>query len=194
MRAGFERREDAELFLAELRGRFAEFGLELHPDKTRLIEFGRYAAERRQKRGLRKPETFTFLGFTHICAKTKNGRFKLKRVTSKKKMQAKLQAVKTEMQQRMHHPIPEQGHWLAKVLQGHYNYYAVPDNSKALGDFRQQVIRYWRAALARRSQKGRITWERAFHLADRWLPQPRILHPWPEARFDARTQGRSPVR
>jgi len=192
--AGFERREDAERFLAELRGRFAKFGLELHPDKTRLIEFGRFAAERRQARGLRKPETFTFLGLTHICAKTKNGRFKLKRVTSKKKMQAKLQAVKAEMQRRMHHPIPEQGLWLARVLQGHYGYYAVPDNSKALGDFRRQVIWYWRAALSRRSQKGRITWERAFRLADRWLPQPRILHPWPDARFDARTQGRSPVR
>jgi RNA-directed DNA polymerase len=192
--AGFERREDAERFLAELRGRFAEFGLELHPDKTRLIEFGRYAAKRRQARGLRKPETFTFLGLTHICAKTKNGRFKLKRVTSKKKMRAKLQSVKAEMQRRMHHPIPEQGLWLARVLQGHYNYYAVPDNSKALGDFRRQVIRYWRAVLSRRSQQGRITWERAFRLADRWLPQPRILHPWPDARFDARTQGRSPVR
>jgi RNA-directed DNA polymerase len=98
------------------------------------------------------------------------------------------------MQRRMHHPIPEQGLWLARVLQGHYNYYAVPDNSKALGDFRRQVIRYWRAVLSRRSQQGRITWERAFRLADRWLPQPRILHPWPDARFDARTQGRSPVR
>ena len=130
--AGFEHREDAERFLADLRGRFAEFGLELHPEKTRLIEFGRFAAERRERRGLRKPETFTFLGFTHICAKpTGAERFKLKRVTSKKKMHAKLKSVKTEMRRRMHHPIPEQGRWLASVLQGHYNYYAVPDNSEA---------------------------------------------------------------
>jgi RNA-directed DNA polymerase len=191
---GFEHRDDAERFLAELRGRFAEFCLELAPEKTRLIEFGRFAAERRQARGLRKPDTFEFLGFTHICAKSRAGRFKLKRVTSKKKMRAKLKSVKTEMRRRMHRPIPEQGRWLARVLQGHYNYYAVPDNSDALRGFRERVIRHWRHALARRSQKGRITWERTRSLADRWLPQPRILHPWPDARFDARTQGRSPVR
>jgi RNA-directed DNA polymerase len=185
--AGFEHREDAERFLADLRVRFAEFGLELHPDKTRLIEFGRYAAERRQVRGLRKPETFEFLGLTHICAKDRRGRFKLKRITSKKKMQAKLRSVKAEMRRRMHHPIPEQGRWLARVLQGHYRYYAVPDNSKALKDFRYRVIRHWRLALARRSQKGRITWQRMTRLAARWLPQPRILHPWPNVRFDART-------
>ena len=178
--AGFEHREDAERFLADLRDRFAQFGLELHPDKTRLIEFGRYAAERRQARGDRKPETFEFLGFTHICAKDRHGRFKLKRVTSKKKMRAKLRAVKTEMRRRMHHPIPEQGRWLASVLRGHYRYYAVPDNSEALRGFRRRVIRHWRRALSRRSQKGRITWERAYRLAARWLPQPRILHPWPD--------------
>ncbi len=192
--AGFEHREDAERFLADLRDRFAEFGLELHPEKTRLIEFGRFAARDRERRGVRKPETFEFLGFTHICAKTKTGRFKLKRVTSKKKMQAKLRSVKAEMRKRMHHPVPEQGRWLARVLSGHYRYYAVPDNSQALRGFRWRVIRLWRRALGRRSQKGRIPWERAIRLADRWLPQPRILHPWPDARFDARTQGRSPVR
>jgi len=192
--AGFERREDAERFLADLRDRFAEFGLELHPDKTRLIEFGRFAARNRQRRGDRRPETFEFLGFTHICAKDRHRRFKLKRVTSKKKMRAKLKAVKTEMRRRMHHPIPDQGRWLARVLQGHYNYYAVPDNSEALRCFQRQVLRHWRQALERRSQKGRITWERAYRLATRWLPQPRILHPWPDRRFDARTQGRSPVR
>jgi RNA-directed DNA polymerase len=192
--AGFEHRDDAERFLADLRDRFAQFGLELHPDKTRLIEFGRFAAQDRARRGDRKPETFEFLGFTHICATTRHGRFKLKRVTSKKKMRAKLKSVKTEMRRRMHHPIPEQGHWLARVLQGHYNYYAVPDNSDALRGFRERVIRHWRQALSRRSQKGQITWQRAGHLADRWLPQPRILHPWPDARFDAKTRGRSPVR
>ena len=192
--AGFQHRDDAERFLADLRDRFAQFGLELHPDKTRLIEFGRFAARDRQRRGDRKPETFEFLGFTHICAKDRHGRFKLKRVTSKKKMHAKLKSVKTEMRRRMHHPIPQQGRWLARVLTGHYNYYAVPDNSEALRGFRERVIRHWRHALGRRSQKGRITWERARQLADRWLPQPRILHPWPNRRFDAKTQGTSPVR
>ncbi len=192
--AGFQHREDAERFLADLRERFAGFGLELHPDKTRLIEFGRYAAERRKARGDRKPETFEFLGFTHICAKDRHGRFKLKRVTSKKKMRSKLISVKTEMRRRMHLPIPEQGRWLASVLQGHCNYYAVPDNSKALQCYHRQVVRYWRHALGRRSQKGRLTWERMARLSDRWLPQPRIVHPWPDRRFDARTRGRSPVR
>jgi RNA-directed DNA polymerase len=192
--AGFEHRDDAERFLADLRERFAQFALELHPEKTRLIEFGRFAAQNRVRRGDRKPETFEFLGFTHICANDRHGRFKLKRVTSKKKMRTKLHAVKTEMRQRMHHPIPDQGRWLASVLQGHYNYYAVPDNSEALRGFRARVIRHWRQALGRRSQKGRITRERSRRLADRWLPQPRILHPWPDARFDASTRGRSPVR
>lgn len=192
--AGFEHREDAERFLSDLRGRLAEFGLGLHPEKTRLIEFGRFAAERRKARGLRKPETFEFLGFTHICAKDRHGRFKLKRITSKKKMRAKLKSVKTEMRRRMHLPIPIQGRWLASVVQGHYNYYAVPDNSEALRCFRRKVLRDWRAALGRRSQKGRITWRRAHRLAARWLPQPRILHPWPDARFYAKTRGRSPVR
>jgi group II intron reverse transcriptase/maturase len=131
--AGFQHREDAERFLAGLRERFAGFGLELHPDKTRLIEFGRYAAERRKARGDRKPETFEFLGFTHICAKDRHGRFKLKRVTSQKKMRSKLKAVKTEMRRRMHHPIPEQGRWLARVLQGHYNYYACPATARRCG-------------------------------------------------------------
>ncbi len=192
--AGFEHREDAERFLADLRDRFAEFGLELHPDKTRLIEFGRYAAERRQARGDRRPETFEFLGFTHMCATDRKGWFKVKRVTSKKKMRAKLKSVKTEMRRRMHRPIPEQGRWLARVLAGHYNYYAVPDNSPALRSFRKAALRHWWHTLVRRGQKRRITWARMYRLADRWLPKPRIQHPWPNVRFDARTQGRSPVR
>jgi group II intron reverse transcriptase/maturase len=192
--AGFEHREDAERFLADLRERFARFGLELHPGKTRLIEFGRFAARDRKRRGDSKPGTFEFLGFTHICGKDRHGRFKLKRITSKKKMRAKLKSVKAELRRRMHHPIPEQGRWLARVLAGHYNYYAVPDNSMALRAFRFGVIWHWRQALRLRSQKSQITWERVRRLADRWLPQPRILHPWPSVRFDARTQGRSPVR
>jgi group II intron reverse transcriptase/maturase len=192
--AGFEHREDAERFLADLRVRFAQFCLELHPEKTRLIEFGRFAARDRERRGDGKPETFEFLGFTHICAKSRSGHFKLKRITSKKKMRAKLQAVKTEMRRRRHHSIPEQGRWLASVLVGHYNYYAVPDNIQALGRFRECVLQYWRRSLARRSQKGRMNWRKMGPIATRWLPQPRILHPWPDVRFDARTQGRSPVR
>jgi RNA-directed DNA polymerase len=191
--AGFEYREDAERFLADLRERFARFRLELHPDKTRLIEFGRFAARDRERRGARKPETFEFLGFTHLCAKSRRGRFKLKRITSKKKMRAKLRSVKTEMMRRRDLPIPEQGRWLARVVAGHYNYYAVPDNSLALRGFHERVIRHWRRALSRRSQKGRVTWERIKRHAERWLPKPRILHPWPNVRFDARTQGRSPV-
>jgi RNA-directed DNA polymerase len=192
--AGFEHREDAERFLADLRERFAEFGLELHPEKTRLIEFGRYAALNRAKRGDRKPETFEFLGFTHMCAKTRNGRFKLKRVTSKKKMRAKLRAVKTEIRRRWHHSIPEQGRWLASVLAGHYRYYAVPDNIRALQAFREAIIRLWLKALRRRSQRSGMTWERVGRFAERWLPTARIQHPWPTTRFDARTLGRSPVR
>ena len=192
--AGFEHREDAERFLFDLRDRFAEFGLELHPEKTRLIEFGRYAAENRARRGDRKPETFDFLGFTHICAKTRNGRFKLKRITIKKKMRARLRSVKTEIRRRWHHSIPEQGRWLASVLAGHYRYYGVPDNIRALQAFREAIIRLWLKALRRRSQRSGMTWERIHRFAERWLPIARIQHPWPTTRFDARTLGRSPVR
>ena len=192
--AGFEHREDAERFLADLRERFAEFNLELAAEKTRLIEFGRFAARTRARRGDRKPETFEFLGFVHMCAKDKHGRFKLKRVTSKKKMRAKLKSVKAEMMRRRDYPIPDQGRWLARVLHGHYNYYAVPDNSEALHGFRRRITRHWRRALSRRSQKGRVTWQQIHNLADRWLPQPRIQHPWPNVRFDAKTRRRSPVR
>jgi len=191
---GFEHRGDAERFLAELRERFAKFGLELAAEKTRLIEFGRFAAPDRASRGERKPETFEFLGFTHVCAKNRYGRFKLKRATSKKKMRVKLKSVKAEMMRRRDLPIPEQGRWLSSVLVGHYRYYAVPDNSEALHGFRRRVARHWRRALSRRSQKGQMTWQRMRALEARWLPQPRILHPWPAVRFDANTRRRSPVR
>ena len=192
---GFEHREDAERFSTELRDRLAPFGLELHAEKTRLIEFGRHAARDRAARGLGKPETFRFLGFTHICGKTrKSKRFKLTRHTDSKRVRRKLLAVKHEMAKRMHLPIPEQGRWLASVLQGHYNYYAVPDNIEALAAFRYQIIRHWLKTLRRRSQKHRLTWERMELLAEQWLPLPRILHPWPEQRFAVITQGRSPVR
>ena len=190
---GFEHQDDAERFQADLRARLAEFCLELNAEKTRLIEFGRFAARNRQKRGLGKPETFTFLGFTHICARTRNDRFKLKRVTDSRRMRAKLREVKTELKRRRHLPIPEQGRWLASVLRGHCNYYAVPDNIKAINAFRHQITRHWHKALRRRSQRDRLTWARMRRLVERWLPNARILHPWPDARFDARIQGKSPV-
>ena len=191
---GFEHRDDAERFWADLRERFTQFGLELNDDKTRLIEFGRFAARDREARGLGKPETFDFLGLTHICARNRHGRFKLKRVTSKKRLRAKLHAVKAELRRRMHLPIPEQGKWLAQVVRGHLAYYAVPDNSAAIGAFVNTVTRLWLRTLRRRSQKTRMTWARMRRLANRWLPKPRILHPWPSVRFDATTQGKSPVR
>jgi group II intron reverse transcriptase/maturase len=192
---GFQHRGDAERFLADLRERFAKFNLELAAEKTRLIEFGRFAAQNRKARGLGKPETFQFLGFTHICATTRTtGRFKLKRITDSKRMRAKLKALNGDLKRRRHLPIPDQGRWLASVVRGHYNYYAVPDNIEALRAFREQVIWRWLHALRRRSQRSRMTWERIRRIADRWIPTARILHPWPQQRFDVRTQGRSPVR
>jgi group II intron reverse transcriptase/maturase len=192
--AGFEHEDDARRFLADLRDRLATFCLELAPEKTRLIEFGRYAAERRNARGLGKPETFGFLGFTHICAKTRNGRFSLKRITNSKRMRAKQHQVKDELKRRRHHPIPEQGQWLASVVRGHLAYYAVPGNRDAVAAFRSQVTRDWHEALRRRSQRSRLDWTRMNRIETRWLPPAKIMHPYPEKRFDARTQGRSPVR
>jgi len=192
---GFEHQSDAQRFLDDLRCRLAEFSLELAPEKTRLIEFGRFAVQRRAERGLGKPETFQFLGFTHICAKTKKGRFMLKRITNAKRMRSKLHAVKDGLQRRMHLPIPEQGLWLGAVVRGHLNYYAVPGNIEAVEAFRDQATRHWYKALRRRSQKrSRLNWERMHGLAQRWLPPAKITHPWPDARFDARIQARSPVR
>jgi RNA-directed DNA polymerase len=191
---GFEHHRDAQRFLADLRDRFAKFCLELHPEKTRLIEFGRFAAERRRARGLGKPETFGFLGFTHICAKERSGRFTLKRITDPKRMRAKLRQVKQELARRRHQPVPEQGRWLASVVRGHLAYHAVPGNSRAVRAFRTQASRHWCAELRRRGQRHRLNWKRMDRLAKRWLPPARITHPFPGARFDARTQGRSPVR
>ena len=193
--AGFQHRGDAQRFLADLRGRLAEFNLELAAEKTRLIEFGRSAARDRAARGLGKPESFDFLGFTHVCGKTrKTGRFALKRVTSKKRMRAKLRTVKAELMQRRHDPIPDQGQWLASVVRGHSNYYAVPGNIDAVAAFRDEAARHWRTALRSRSQRTSLTWERTDRLKARWLPPVRIQHPWPSVRFDAWTRGRSPVR
>ena len=191
---GFEHEQDARRFLADLRERFAKFGLELHPDKTRLIEFGRHAAWRRAARGLGKPETFDFLGFTHFCGETKHGRFWLRRVTIATRMRAKLREVKDQLMQRRHQPVPEQGKWLRSVVQGHLAYYAVPGNANAVMAFRTQVARYWYKALRRRSQRSRLNWKRMDRLTKWWLPPARKRHPFPEARFDARIRGRSPVR
>jgi RNA-directed DNA polymerase len=184
---GFEDEQDARQFLEELRERFAKFGLELHPDKTRLLEFGRHAAWKRRKRGAGKPETFDFLGFTHICATNRAGRFWIKRITIAKRMRAKLAEIKIELKRRWHHPIPEQGQWLASVLRGHFAYYAVPGNSDAVNDLRFQAIRLWRKRLRRRSQRARLNWVRMKRIANRWLPRPRVMHPFPEVRFAART-------
>jgi hypothetical protein len=191
---GFEYEQDAQRFWVDLRERFAKFSLELHPDKTRLIEFGRYAAPRRAARGLGRPETFDFLGFTHICEKGRSGRFWLRRVTISKRMRTKLKMINEQLMRRRHLPIPEQGQWLRSVVQGHLNYYAVPGNRRALGSFRSEVCRLWLRTLRRRSQRHRLTWQRMNRLVDRWLPPARIRHPYPEVRFNARTQGRSPVR
>lgn len=184
---GFQHRGDARQFLSDLRDRFAKFALELHPDKTRLIEFGRYATGNRKERGLGKPETFAFLGFTHICGKGRSGQFWLKRITINKRVRAKLKEVYDQLKRRRHRPIPEQGRWLASVLRGHLAYYAVPGNARAIGAFRFQLIRRWLKALRRRSQRHRLNWERMVRLAQRWLPPAKILHPYPEARFAVRT-------
>ncbi len=183
---GFEYRQDAERFRDELGGRFARFGLELHPGKTRLVEFGRRAARDRAARGEGKPETFAFLGFTHICATSKSGRFWVRRKTDSKRARAKLAEVKAELRRRRCLPLPDQGRWLAAVVRGHQAYYAVPGNSDAVNAFRTQVIRHWLKALRRRSHKGRrLTWARMNRVAARWIPPTRTVHPFPQARFAA---------
>jgi len=180
---GFQHEEDARRFLDEMRERLREFALSLHPEKTRLIEFGRFAAERRLRRGLGKPETFDFLGFTFICGKTRSGKFQLRRKSRRDRMKAKLRMIKEELRQRMHQSIPVQGRWLRRVVGGYFNYHAVPTNARALDAFRHHVTDLWRRTLRRRSQKDRMTWERMMQLVDAWLPKPSILHPWPSDRF-----------
>jgi RNA-directed DNA polymerase len=180
---GFEHRADAERFLAELRVRLAEFALELHPEKTRLIEFGRHAARDRANRGEGKPETFDFLGFTHICTRTKRGGFKLSRHIRRDRKRAKLLEITEDLRQRWHQDVAEQGRWLGSVVRGYFAYYAVPTNMRALDAFRHHVIDLWRRALRRRSQRDRTTWVDMDRLANRFLPRPRITHPWPSQRF-----------
>jgi hypothetical protein len=184
--AGFEHEADARRFLDALRERLGTFALSLHPEKTRLIEFGRHAAARRSARGEGKPETFNFLGFTFISGKSRSGGFQLKRKTRRDRMQAKLKEIKETLQRCRHRSISEQGEWLRQVVRGFFNYHAVPTNSRSLAVFRHYVTVLWQRALRRRSQKDQFTWERARRLADEWLPRPRILHPWPDVRFAAR--------
>ena len=181
---GFQYRAEAERFLREFRERLAKFGLELHADKTRLIEFGRFAARDRKQRGEGKPETFTFLGFTHYCGqRNSNGAFIVWRITAKRRMAAKLKAIKAELQRRKHHRTTEVGAWLRKVVLGYYQYHAVPGNSTQLRIFARRVCWLWRTVLVRRSQRAQLGWDRLYPLLSRWIPRPNVLHPYPMARF-----------
>jgi len=183
---GFQHESDAHRFLDAMRARFEEFALSLHPDKTRLIEFGRFAAASRERRGPGKPETFNFLGFTFICGRSRRGSFLLKRKSRRDRVRAKLREIKEELRRRMHRSIPEQGSWLAQIVRGFFAYHAVPTNFAALGKFRHQVIRLWLRTLRRRSQKDDTPWTRMKKLANDFLPKPKILHPWPAVRFAAK--------
>jgi RNA-directed DNA polymerase len=185
--AGFEHHDDAQRFWADLGDRFARFGLDLHPDKTRLIEFGPHAARNRAARGEGKPETFDFLGFTHLCGKSRNGRFWMKRITVAKRMRAKLREINLALKRNRHLSIPEQGRWLGAVVRGHLAYYAVPGNIDAVTAFRAQVARHWLNTLRRRSQRHRLPWERMLRITNRWLPPARIQQPYPNVRFYAAT-------
>jgi len=181
---GFQHRDEAERFMADMQRQFEQHSLTLHPTKTRLIEFGRYAAERRRARGEGKPETFDFLGFTHIAGRDRRGGFQLKRKTRRDRQRARVQAIKEELNRRRHASVAEQGRWLGRVLRGYFNYHAVPNNLGALRQMLSDVRRLWWQALRRRSQKDRTTWKSLYRLAKQWLPTPETLHPWPEQRFD----------
>jgi hypothetical protein len=191
---GFQYRTDAEQFLRALAERLRKFSLELHPEKTRLIEFGRFAARDRKARGLGAPETFNFLGFTHVCRTSSKGRFLVWRWTMRQRMQAKLREVKAELKRRRHQPIPEQGKWLQSVVRGYFAYHGVPTNVRRMASFRTQLLRSWQKALSRRSQRAKVGWGWMSRLVARWLPPARIQHPWPSERFGVRTRGKSPVR
>jgi len=183
---GFQHGTDADRFRKSFGERLGKFGLDLHPEKTRRLEFGRFAEQNRKRRGEGKPETFDFLGFTHISGKNRNGSFMVRRMTIRKRMRKKLQEIKQQLRKRMHDPVPQTGKWLRAVVQGYFNYYAVPGNLDSLGVFRDRVLRLWGQALRRRSQKSSYTWTRRVALAAQWLPQPRVLHPYPVDRFAAR--------
>jgi len=192
--AGFQFRDDAARFKRAVEERLGQFGLKLHPEKTRLIEFGRFARENRRRRGLGKPDTFDFLGFTHCCGTTRKGKFMVLRLTSAKRMRAKVLAVKTELRKRMHRPIAEQGQYLRSVVAGHGRYFAVPRNGGRVRAFRFQVGRLWHRTLCRRSQAKHLSWKRMLKIVAHWLPSPRICHPYPSQRLIVTTQGRSRMR
>ena len=183
---GFEHEADARRFWDAMRERLREFSLTLHPDKTRLIEFGRHAARNREKRGLGKPETFTFLGFVLICGKSRRGDFQIRRKSRRDRRRAKLRKIKEELRQRRHLPIPETGKWLGQIVAGYFAYHAVPTNSAAIGAFHYHVTVLWHRRLCRRSQRARLSWRRMAKLANDFLPKPRVLHPWPSVRFAVR--------
>ena len=187
---GFEQESDARHFLDAMRARLEEFALSLHPDRTRIIEFGPHAGANRNRRGLGKPETFNFLGFTFICGKSRGGKFKRK--TRADRMRARLKEVKVALRQRMHQPAPDIGKWLGQVVRGFMNYHAVPTNFEANVAFRRQVISHWHRALRRRGDRDRTAWQRIAKLADDYLPKVKILHPWPEQRFAVRHPRREP--
>ena len=192
--AGFQFRDDAERFARAVAERLGQFGLTLHPEKTRLIEFGRFAHANRRRRGQGKPQTFDFLGFTHCCATTRKGKFMVLRLTSAKRLRGKLQAVKIELKRRMHRPIAAQGQYLRAVVLGHGRYFGVPCNGARLGAFRFQIARLWHRTLCRRSQSHHLSWRRMHRLIAHWLPSPRICHPYPNQRLIVTTQGRSRMR
>ena len=180
---GFQHKGDADRFLVALTERLRRFHLALHPDKTRLLEFGRFASENRQRRGQGKPETFDFLGFTHYCDRTRNGWFTVGRQTSAKRRRAKLAALKEVLHRRLHDSIGEVGAWLGSVVRGHNQYFGVPRNAAAMASFRFTVVKLWHKTLCRRSQRATVTWDRMRQIADRWLPPPRIVHPYPAQRL-----------
>ena len=180
---GFQHEADARRFLGAMHERLGKFALSLHPQKTRLIEFGRFAAENRKRRGLGKPETFNFLGMTFICGRSKRGKFLIRRKSRGDRMRAKVREIKTELRRRMHQSIPEQGKWLRQVITGYFNYHAVPMNSRALDLFRHRIIVHWRRMLRHRSHTATMPWTRMRQLVTDLLPKPRPLHPWPSARF-----------
>jgi len=182
---GFQSQTEADRFLEDFRERLGKFGLELHSDKTRRIEFGPFAELHRKRRGEGKPETFDFLGFTHISGKNRRGQYTVKRKTISKRLRGKLQEIKQQLRRRRHDPMTRTGQWLRSVVQGYFNYHAVPGNLDRLGTFRDRLTRLWRTQLRQRSQRHRLNWDRLDKLAARWLPVPRVLHPWPTQRFTA---------
>ena len=183
---GFQHESDARRFRDAMRDRLREFSLSLHPEKTRLIEFGRFAAQNCKRRGRSKPETFKFLGFVLICDKSRRGDFRIRRKSRRDRMCAKLREIKEGLRHRMHRPIPETGKWLAQIVAGYFAYHAVPTNSPALSAFRYHVLVLWHRQLCRRSQRASVLWTRMTKLADEFLPPPRVLHPWPSVRFAVR--------